>query len=287
MAEGNNDLKYYAFLVTYNRSERLAGVIDHILGQSIPPYLLIIINNNSTDKTEEVLENYKAINITILNSGNNIGHGAALALGFKHYLDNYYKEDDILMLFEDDSKPSKELFEYMSKPYVEGNLKFLCLDGFLLSIGKRKEPIIPINGLAEVDFGLLDGCLINSMVIKEVGTPVENWFMMYDDLEFCRRIKEHGYKIFCIVNKFHKIDHSGASSLWRPYYQSRNHVHYLRKYFSLWELSDFTVIELKRCFGHIMQRDWRKLKFRIYGLVAGMKGIKGKSLDPSTLKFLN
>lgn len=280
------DLKYYAFLVTYNRSERLRGVIDHILEQSIPPYLLIIVNNNSTDKTEEVLGNYKDSNVRILNSGDNIGHGAALALGFKFYLNNYYKEDDILMLFEDDSKPSKELFDYMFKAFRESKLKFLCLEGFLLGFGKRKKPKIPSNGLAEVDFGLLDGCLLSSTVIKDVGTPVEDWFMMYDDLEFCRRIKEYGYKIFCIDNKFHKIDHSGANSSWRPYYQARNHVHYLRRYFSLWELGDFIIIEIKRSFGHIKERNWSKLKFRIYGLISGMRETKGKSLDPSTLKFL-
>lgn len=279
-------LNYYAFLVTFNRSQNLTGVIDHILGQTVPPKLLIIINNKSTDNTEKVLRDYKDSRIIVLDSDENIGHGAALALGFKYYLQNYYMDDDILMLFEDDSKPSKELFEYMVKPYREKNLNFLCLEGFLLGIGSRKRPNIPKDGLAEVDFGLLDGCLINSRVIKKAGTPVEDWFMMYDDLEFCRRIKQHGFRIFCVDNKFHKIDHSGANSSWRPYYQARNHVHYLRRYFSLWELGDFIIIEIKRSFGHIKERNWSKLKFRIYGLISGMRETKGKSLDPSTLKFL-
>lgn len=279
------NIGYTAFLVTYNRAENLSIIIESILNQSLPPSKLIIINNCSIDRTKIILNGYlKNEFIKIINSPSNIGHGAALALGFENYVQNYFKLGEILMLFEDDSKPHQMLFEYMVKPFLQKKLDMLCLDGYNINIGRRRKPIIKRNQITEVDFGLLDGCLISSNLIKEVGFPVRNWFMMYDDIEFCKRIRLSGYKIYCIKNKFHQINHSGASSSWRVYYQSRNHVHYLLKYFSFTELLDFTIIELKRCIGNMKQRDWHKVKLRINGIVAGIKGEKGMTLEPTNKK---
>ncbi|MCX2745198.1 glycosyltransferase [Mangrovivirga sp. M17] len=283
-------IKYKAFLVTFNRSDRLSNVIESILNQTIKPSILYIINNGSTDNTDEVLNQYRNFdNLKILNTGNNIGHGAALAYGFKYYLSDSFIDSDNLMLFEDDSVPSPELSEYVIKNFYKYSSDFLCLDGFSIKLGKRTKPDFSNSKLVELDFGLFDGCIFKAEIIKKVGTPVEDWFMMYDDIEYCQRIRKAGYKIHCIENIYHEIDHSGAmgqtSSLWRGYYQTRNHVHYLKLHANSFEVFDFLVIESKRIIGTLLKGNLKKFKYRIIGLLDGILGVKGKSLNPATFKF--
>jgi glycosyltransferase involved in cell wall biosynthesis len=52
------DIKYSAAVHTYNRANVICETIDAILGQSYPPSEIIILDDGSTDNTEEVLKKY-------------------------------------------------------------------------------------------------------------------------------------------------------------------------------------------------------------------------------------
>mgnify|MGYP000039904367 CR=1 FL=1 len=66
---------------TYNNQNTLKRVIDGVL-EIVPKHAVIIVNDGSTDKTEEILKEY-ASDLVILKNDPNAGKGLALRKGFK------------------------------------------------------------------------------------------------------------------------------------------------------------------------------------------------------------
>jgi GT2 family glycosyltransferase len=143
-----------------------------------------------------------------------------------------------------------------------------------------------------VDFAVFDGAVMRYDVVSKVGVPIRDWFMMVDDYEYCYRIKKSGFKMGVVHNDFHQILHLGAgsgftsSSLWRGYYQERNYVFFVKTHFTIFNLIDFLIFFVKRVFGSLTAPDRsQRIKLKFIGLWHGLINKKGRTLDPSTLKF--
>ena len=61
----NTDVLVSVIMSTYNNEKTLANAINSILKQSFVNFEFIIVNDGSTDKTKEILENYKIIDSRI------------------------------------------------------------------------------------------------------------------------------------------------------------------------------------------------------------------------------
>jgi GT2 family glycosyltransferase len=240
---------YVAFIVTYNRPERIQYTIEALTSQDISPRILFVIDNGNSNQTFNIIKKYLGKKVVYIRTGENLGHGGGLAIGMKKYLNEYYY-DEFIMLFEDDSVPSKRLSKYMLDHILNKEFDMIALDGFMIKTGKRVKPVLNTLKPVSIDFALLDGCVFHSSLLKKAGIPVSNWFMMYDDIEFSYRIRKAGFKIGAVKNIYHQIEHLGAkSSAWRAYYQTRNHLHFVRMYPTIDNLIDFILLEGKRIIG--------------------------------------
>ncbi|MET4082121.1 GT2 family glycosyltransferase [Pedobacter sp. UYP30] len=68
--------------------------------------------------------------------------------------------------------------------------------------------------------------------LKEVGTMAENYFLYYEELDWCERFKKAGKKIWFIGNThiFHKESMSvGKESRLKSYFMTRNRMLFIRK----------------------------------------------------------
>ena len=289
------DLKkpvYTLILVTYNRGNILKDILNSILSFEWSYLSFIIVDNCSNDSTPEILNSFsKKMPITIITSNENIGHGAGLALAFK-FITNSVNIPEFLIFLEDDSIPSKNLADSLLLKIHESEFSLLSSLGSISKLGKRTIVNSLPGQIIEVDFAVFDGAIMRTEVIKQVGFPESDWFMMVDDYEYCYRLKRKGFKIGVIYNDFHQILHLGAgtgfskSSLWRGYYQERNYVFFVKKHFSWFNFFDFSVFFLKRIVGSFSAPDrFERLKLKFIGLWHGIVNKKGKTLDPTTLKF--
>jgi len=279
-------------LVTYNRLNLLKEILDKIQTYNWTYLEFIIINNNSFDGTTEYLDSlgqkYKILNLT-----ENIGHGAALAVGLRYITSNGYKERSYTVFLEDDSIPSEFLLEKLKISIENTNFDFISSEGQKVKLGKRINLKPKGEEIVDADFCLFDGAIINNEIIYKIGVQEENWFMMFDDFEYCYRMRKNGFKIGVLHNNFHQVLHIGGgglnrkSSPWRGYYQTRNHVFFLKKHFNLFNLIDFCILNFKRFIGCLfIDNKIMRLRYRIMGIYHGLLGVKGKTLLPDTLTFI-
>lgn len=93
---------------TFNRADFLAECIDSILGQSLPPSQVVVVDDGSTDRTPEILADY-GDNLTVL-QGPNSGKPAALNVGLEKVTGSY------LWIFDDDDVALPDALERFVAP---------------------------------------------------------------------------------------------------------------------------------------------------------------------------
>lgn len=285
------DFSVALLLVTYNRPKLLDSLLFEI-GNFNWSYLdFVIIDNGSETSTKEILEYHKErLKPTILCLKENIGHGAGLAKGMEHLKENRPNLDYVVFL-EDDSIPKSKYLNFLISKIKATDFSMISSAGSIIKLGKRIKIQSNHKDIEDADFALFDGAIARFQDLLRVGFPVQDWFMMFDDFEYCYRIRNAGYKIGVVNNPYVEILHDGwgggtsYSHLWRSYYQSRNFIHFVRIHFTAFNLIDCIILQSKRLIGGLLAKNgWITTKMRLKGIRAGLLGKKGKSLDLMTLK---
>ena len=97
--------KISVVLPTYNRPEFIVLSIRSILNQTYRNFELIILDDASTDNTEEVVTSFKDKRIIFIKNKNNLGYATNIKNGFKMARGKY-----IFMISDDDIILSTDLF---------------------------------------------------------------------------------------------------------------------------------------------------------------------------------
>jgi GT2 family glycosyltransferase len=166
----------------------------------------------------------------------------------------------------------------------------LGLTGFRLT-WTHKYTVYPQKEVEVCDYILIDNALMKRKVVDATGVPDKDYFMMCEDYDYCIRVKKAGFKIGIIKNNHVNRLHLGSgkhskNTLWRGYYHARNHMLILRKYFTIKTFIHYVVIQLKYLIGSLSAKDrWLRIKLRLKGVIDGMRSVKGKTLQPDSLRF--
>ena len=279
-----------AIMVTYNRRDIVLEALDCLQAQTQQVAHIVIVDNNSSDDTIEVLLERKDRDprISIVRSFENSGFGAGLALGMNWALENL--SPDYMWLMDDDSYPVADALELLLKNTIQYHYDVLGLSGYILTMGSKKK-VIPQSNSVDVDFILIDNALVSIETIKKIGVPSGEFFMMCEDYDYCLRIKAAGFKLGVIKNNHVTRLNLGSqkfskATLWRGYYHSRNHLIILKRHFTFVRFVNYIIVQLKYLIASIQSPDrWTRIKFRLIGVFHGLKSVTGKTLDPMTLTF--
>ncbi len=95
------------------------------------------------------------------------------------------------------------------------------------------------TAILERDFVPACGLLLTRDILQRTGGFDERFFMYYEDLDFCQRIREMGQKIGVLpaAKMWHKVSLSsgGSDSPNERYWMARSSVLYFRKHAKLWQ----------------------------------------------------
>ena len=155
---------------------------------------------------------------------------------------------------------------------------------------KHKRLLSKSPNIYAVDHVLVDGALVDASVVRQVGTPREDFFMMCEDLEYSKRIKGAGFSISVLedLDLLERIHLGGGNkfstrTLWRGYYHSRNHLFILKKYFSIKAMLMYIIRQSKFLITSLSAPDrFRRIRLRMLGIYHGLTGKTGKRIDPQS-----
>lgn len=228
--------------------------------------ITIVVNNNPKENLDKLKKRFK--NITFLETRENLGFAGGNNFGIKYALKN---GAGFAFILNNDTVLDKDLlvqlifatggsvsggkvavfgpkiyfapgYEYHKERYKTGDLgKIIWYAGGIID---WQNILTSHRGVDEIDSGQYDtqeetdfvsGCamLVSREVFEKVGLFNEDYFLYLEDLDFCQRVKEAGFKIIYApqAKLWHK--NAGSSSAGSPlhdYFFARNRLLFGMKY---------------------------------------------------------
>lgn len=215
-----NKIKVSVIIVSYNTEKLTLQCIKSVIDSVINLYYeIIVIDNNSNDKTvyeiSKVKDHKPKVKIEIIKNDKNLGFSKAVNQGIKNAKGEY-----ILLLNSDTVVPNgaiNKLLNFAQEKKDAGvigarllnedkNVQASCFffptikRAFLQYFcGKKNylEKYAPITESFEVVESVVGAVfMITPVALKKVGIFDERYFMYFEDLDYCRRVRNAGLKVY-------------------------------------------------------------------------------------------
>jgi len=191
---------------TYNQKELTLKLIDLLKCQTYQDFDIIVIDNNSQDGTYDYLKKSNEILSCIILKKNG-GSSGAQNYGAKMAYDLGYK---YIIMTDNDAYPTSNnlLLKLISK------------------LKNGADACLPL-GEGGYELKAFHYFSVKREVLKKVGFPKEEFFLLYDDIEFYTRIHRAGFKITHLTRTDYSHPHKTDSffKYFYLYYDLRNSIY--------------------------------------------------------------
>lgn len=260
-------MKKIAIIIpTFNRCKLLEISLNQLLQQSIRNNLfeikIIVVNDGSTDSTEEML-NKKFPDVIQKKTAGNFWYTKSMNVGFKEakklnvdYIltlndDIELKDDYLVNIFDAISKYSTPVIMGSTsvtydKPYRitfsgVNKIKWWRVKQYFYHSYLEEIELKKLSGIRESEILPGRGMLIDSKIVNSIGFFDEKLPQYGSDDEFCLRAKKKGYKVLiswdAIIYSHHELTGAGSPILKQSFFkylQSFNNKYsrnYWKKFF--------------------------------------------------------
>lgn len=281
-------------ILNYNNAPDTIECIESIYQNQYKNYQIVLVDNDSTDDSEEVLCNHFP-EIKFIQTGKNNGYANGNNIGIKYAIET--KFDYVCILNNDvivDPDFLTKMIDYMEIHQEVGvtgpricdyrNPSILESAGSIVNYSKgevtrlytNEDESTVINKLIPCDY-VGGACMVfKTSMIEEVGFIPENYFLFYEENEWCATIKKKGYQIVCIGDA--KVIHKGSASINKvsglsEYFMYRNLVIFINRNASLKNrLLFYPYICLFAIKSGLTKKDgWRFMRYFYDGLTGRNK----------------
>jgi GT2 family glycosyltransferase len=223
-----------AVVVTFNRLNDLKMCLSSLQAQTRRPDTIYIINNGSTDGTDEWLGSQSGLNVL---TQLNLGGAGGFATGIHQaYQDGY----DWIWCMDDDCLAAPDALEQLLLSPNLGPCIKNCLsinvskrDELAFFVYKPTETFRHVTDMTSRDIvygvaSFFNGTLISAQVIKAIGIPDKKLFIWGDEVEYMTRAQKMGFPVVTIPKSvfYHppSVDRDGIPwpGAWKNYYRVRN-----------------------------------------------------------------
>lgn len=274
--------------VNYNQTELTVELIDSIYQYAPPPFEIIVIDNHSKIPPTQIIgRNYPDVRVIV--SGVNRGFAGGNNLGVKvcngQFL--FFINNDavltegaietILATFDGTSVgmvsplicyyPSDAQLGRADVIQYAGATNVNPFTGRNTIIGEKQLDQGQYYQLKPTFYAHGAAMILPKKIIEAVGLMSENYFLYYEELDWCERIRKAGYQILFQPKAkiYHKESVSvGKYSPMKTYYLTRNRILFMSKNRTRFEFFIFTLflfgITLPfNGFKFLIKREWKHL----------------------------
>ncbi len=251
-------IKVSIIIVNWNGESILKDCFKSLEKLNFKNWELIIVDNASTDNSLQVIKEFrpKGINFNVIKNKENLGfvggNNQAVKLAEGKYvllLNNDTKVppdllDVLTAKMEADSKIGvmQPKILIMDNPkYLDNAGSFITKIGFLRHWGFQREDSKEFDKETEI-FAAKGACMIiRADIVKEIGLFDPDFFMYFEESDFCWRVWLFGYKIFYYPKTF--IYHKVGFSIKRQDVFELNYHYYKNRIASLIKnLDNFNIL---------------------------------------------
>lgn len=286
-------LPVFVVIPTCNLKDDLIACINSLFESSFVSLHIVVVDNGSTDGTVEALHQEFGNAVTVLCEKEKLGFARAVNKGIDYAI---LEGAGSILILNNDTYVDKYMLEYLVAALecrsdvgmVGPVIYYADFPERIWQIGSRQflgPPLIwrSLPGshpkhVLKVDY--LTGCamLVKKEVFEIVGGFDTDYYMYFEDADFCRRVQSAGFDMLVVTKAkmWHKISLSSRNLFYsRVYYQSRGRVIFLLRHavFSLRFLASIYIwgYLLIHWAHNIWTGDIPAIKAAFQGTVAGYK----------------
>ncbi|MGR5177855.1 glycosyltransferase [Vibrio mediterranei] len=252
-------------IVTYNRADMLRDNLNSLKNlvalEQFEKLTYYIVDNNSTDHTKSVVEEFSASlegSVFYYNTDANLGGAGGFAFGCQKALDSSLNHSH-LWLADDDVTfyPDclKQLAPYIDQKTIlqpmryaidgsnaEASATEIDLDSIFILNHKRNSVMNTDFAEAVEPFDIqnipFEGPLIPRTIFDEIGIPDKRYFIFSDDLDFSLKALRSGFEIKCIpsakMTRLRPAEPNYKPNDWKSYFVYRNFFRIHKEYGKNW-----------------------------------------------------
>ncbi len=253
----------YVIILNYKGLENTIECIESIKENDYNNYKIIVIDNDSKDGSEEALRDQcNRDDMIFVQTGENGGYAKANNMGIKMSIEAFAKYTCIL---NNDVIVSKDFLSVMvasmeqnEEIAVEGPLvldykaDIIQSSGASINFWKGECKVNNFNrrweGIEnkEIQCDYVEGSclLIRNSLTDVIGLIPENYFLYFEETEWCWKFVSQGYKVVCNTNTY--VRHKGSASMihigkMQNYYFNRNRVTFVKRNASIIQRTVFLI----------------------------------------------
>jgi GT2 family glycosyltransferase len=231
-----------AVVVTWNRRELLQECLAALAAQKHAPAAVVVVDNASTDGTDELLRREHG-HLDLVFLSENVGGAGGFAAGIERALTH---EPDLVWLLDDDTVPTETAAERLVAAWTAypGEQRPRVLASRVVWTDGRDHPMNtprtkPGASREELAAAASIGCLpvrsasfvsimCDASVVRERGLPVADYFLWNDDFEYSTRLVRGGVGLSVpdsvVVHKTKAFGSTDADPGERFFFEVRNKV---------------------------------------------------------------
>jgi len=283
-------------IVNWNGYSDTIRCLDSLKKVKYKNYKVIVIDNGSAGQDAEKIKTYYGAFVDVIETKKNLGFAFANNLGIEKGL---AFGAEYIFLLNNDTIIHEEILNNLLKCFCEEpnagivgpKMYFMDRGNKIWSAGGKinwffghwmrgynKEDCSRYNDRCEVDFIAGAGMLIKSMVFKKVGLIPTEYFLQWEDIDFCTRANINGFK--CLYEPKAILWHKASASYKtarQKYVQVtlgiRNRIIFRKKYLSKGKFILFTLIFVMIItpahflWYFLVYKDFKRLRYFMQGVI--------------------
>jgi|Deesub1362A_J573_1020465.scaffolds.fasta_scaffold02690_2 hypothetical protein len=251
--------KVSVIITTYNKKEKLRNCLNSLLQQTKKPDEIIVVDDNSTDGTSEMIKKeFPAVKL--ISHNKNKGCCASFNDGIRNAKYEY------IAMLDDDVILPKDWIERMLEEIVN-EPEVALISGKHYDDRYQPETLEPYYS-HEFNGGI---CLARKAALMKTDLYTEKFFIHVNELDLAAKLINEGYKIKRCPAILSHHDRDFSKSKRRLYYYTRNMLWYLWKYYpikyaillSFIYLTDYLIKAIK----------WRMINEYLKGIFDALRGM--------------
>lgn len=249
-----SESKVSIITVNYNQAETTCALLQSIREQDFRAVEVIVVDNASQENPEDLIKN-RFPEVVFLRSEQNLGFagGNNLALPYatgdylffvnndaeltdgaiENMLDLFRNQPNagivspLICYMHDDSAITPDLIQYAGMTLVHP------LTGRNQTVGNREPDHGQFTKPVQTAYAHGAAMMVRRKVLEQVGPMDEQFFLYYEELDWCERIRRQGWEIWMqpLARVYHKesLTVQKLGSL-KTYYLNRNRIRFVRRY---------------------------------------------------------
>lgn len=250
--EENMTQSVCVIVTAWNQVDKTIPCLESVRAQTYENLSILLVNNGSEDDTvEQVSRHFPSVDILTLPQ--NLGPTRGYNAGFRQALANQF---DFVFLLNNDTLLAPDCIatlvaEARTSPViglVMPKIYYAFEPQRIWSVGGWYNPWnleVKRPGDNQIDNGQWDepididdapfcAVLLTRNILETVGLPDEGFFLYYEDLDFCLRARQAGFRLRLVpaAQMWHVVSASsgGSDSPGERYWMARSSIRYFRKH---------------------------------------------------------